>query len=81
MKGKHVIFCDRRERRDFIYIEDSPRPLLLALKYETPGVAYNVGTVISIDFRTRFFIMKEEVNYKGLPDYQPKPLKSYHTFT
>ncbi|MEM0134356.1 MAG: hypothetical protein QXU18_03905 [Thermoplasmatales archaeon] len=25
--------------------------------------------------------MKEEVNYRGFPDYQPKPLKSYQTFT
>ena len=79
--NKPVIFGDGTQRRDFIYVEDTARASVLALKNGTPGGAYNVGTGKSTDFNTIFSIVKEEMGYQGEAEYVPNPLKSYQMFT
>ena len=59
---KPIIFGDGTQRRDFIYIEDTARASVLAMKNGTPGEAYNVGTGKTTDFNTIFRIIKEEMN-------------------
>ena len=78
---KPIIFGDGTQRRDFIYIEDTARASVLAMKNGTPGEAYNVGTGKTTDFNTIFRIIKEEMNYQGEAEYVPNPLKSYQQFT
>ena len=78
---KPVIFGDGTQRRDFIYVEDTARASVLAIKNGTPGRAYNVGTGKTTDFNSIFHIVKEEMNYQGEAEYVPNPLKSYQLFT
>ena len=78
---KPVIFDDGTQRRDFIYVEDTARASVLAMKNGTPGETYNVGTGKSPDFNTIFHIVKEEMCYQGEAEHVPNPLKSYQMFT
>ncbi len=78
---KPVIFADGKQKRDFIYVDDTSRASLLAMKNGTPGETYNVGTGKTTDFNTIFHIVKEEMNYQGEAEYVPNPLKSYQMFT
>jgi UDP-glucose 4-epimerase len=78
---KPVIFGDGTQRRDFIYVDDTARASVLALKNGTPGGAYNVGTGKSTDFNTIFRIVKEEMGYQEDAEHVPNPLKSYQMFT
>ena len=78
---KPVIFGDGTQRRDFIYVDDTARASLLAMKNGTPGGAYNVGTGKTTDFNTIFHIVKEEMGYQGEAERVPNPLKSYQMFT
>ena len=78
---KPTIFGDGTQSRDFIYVEDSARASVLAMKNGTPGEAYNVGTGKSTDFNTVVQIVKEEMGYQGQAEYVPNPLKSYQMFT
>ncbi len=78
---KPIIFGDGTQRRDFIYVEDTARASVLAMKNGTPGGAYNVGTGKSTDFNTIFNIVREEMGYQGEADHVPNPLKSYQMFT
>ena len=41
---KPVIFGDGTQGRDFIYVEDTARASLLAMKNRIPGESYNVRT-------------------------------------
>ena len=76
-----VIFGDGTQSRDFIYVEDSARASVLAMKNGIPGEAYNIGTGKTTDFNTVFGIVKEEMGYQGEAEHVPNPLKSYQTFT
>ena len=78
---KPIIFGDGTQMRDFIYVEDTARVSVLAMKKGTPGESYNVGTGKSTDFNTIFQMVKEEMCYQGEATYIPNPLKSYQTFT
>ena len=78
---KPVIFGDGTQRRDFIYVEDTARASVLAMKNGIPGEAYNVGTGKSTDFNSIYHILKEEMGYQGSAEYVPNPLKSYQMFT
>ena len=78
---KPVIIADGKPKRDFIYVDDTSRASLLAMKNGTPGETYNVGTGKTTDFNTIFHIVKEEMNYQGEAEYVPNPLKSYQMFT
>ena len=80
-RKKPIIFGDGTQRRDFVYVEDTARASVLAMKNGTPGEAYNVGTGKSTDFNTIFHIVKEEMGYQGEAEYVPNPLKSYQMFT
>jgi UDP-glucose 4-epimerase len=76
-----TIFGDGKQSRDFIYVEDTARASVLAVRNGTPGSAYNVGTGITTDFNTIFQIVKEEMCYQGTAEYVPKLLSSYQMFT
>ena len=76
-----VIFGDGKQKRDFIYVDDTAKASLLAMKNGTPREAYNVGTGKSTDFNTLFHILKEEMGYQGSAEYVPNQLKSYQIFT
>ena len=78
---KPIIFGDGRQSRDFIYVDDTARASVLAMKNGTPGEAYNVGTGRTTDFNTIFQIVKEEMGYQDAAEYAPNPLKSYQMFT
>ena len=78
---KPVIFGDGNQSRDFVFVEDSARASVLAMKNGTPGECYNVGTGKSTNFNTIFRIVKEEMGYQGEAQYIPNPLKSYQMFT
>ena len=80
-RKKPIIFGDGTQRRDFVYVDDTARASVLAMKNGTPGEAYNVGTGKSTDFNTIFHMVKEEIGYQGEAEYVPNPLKSYQTFT
>lgn len=41
-RKKPVIFGDRTHRRGFMYVEDTVRSFVLAMKNGTPGEAYKV---------------------------------------
>ena len=76
-----TIFGDGKQSRDFIYVEDSARASVLAMKNGTPGEVYNVGTGRTTDFNTIFQIVKEETGYQGEAEYVSNPLNSYQMFT
>ena len=76
-----TIYGDGKQSRDFIYVEDSAKASVLAMKNGASGESYNVGTSKSTDFNTIFQIIKEEMGYKGDKQYIPNPLKSYQLFT
>ena len=76
-----TIFGDGKQSRDFIYVEDTARASVLAMKNGTPGAAYNVGTGRTTDFNTIFQIVKEEMGYQSAAEYVPNPLNSYQMFT
>jgi UDP-glucose 4-epimerase len=81
-KGEQpVIYGDGRQSRDFIYVRDTARASVLAMKKGKPGEVYNVGTGRSTDFNTIFDIVKEEMKYEKDAKYIPNPLKSYQMFT
>ena len=76
-----VIYGDGRQKRDFIYVEDTANASVLAMENGVSGEAYNVGTGTSTEFNQIFLIIKEEMGYDGEPQYIPNPLKSYQMFT
>ena len=76
-----VIFGDGSQKRDFVYVEDTARASIMAIKNGVPGETYNVGTGVFTEFNRIFQIIKEEMNYDGSPEYIPNPLKSYQMFT
>jgi UDP-glucose 4-epimerase len=76
-----VIYGDGRQSRDFIYVKDTARASVLAMKSGKSGEVYNVGTGHSTDFNAIFNVVKEETNYKGEAKYISNPLKSYQQFT
>ena len=76
-----IIFGDGTQSRDFIYVEDTARASVLAMKNGASGEAYNIGTGKTTDFNTIFQIVKEEMGYQDAAEYAPNPLKSYQMFT
>lgn len=81
-KGEQpVIYGDGRQSRDFIYVRDTARASILAMKKGKPGEVYNVGTGRSTNFNTIFSIIKEEMKYEKEAEYISNPLKSYQIFT
>jgi UDP-glucose 4-epimerase len=81
-KGEQpIIYGDGRQSRDFIYVRDTARASVTAMKKGKQGEVYNVGTGRSTDFNTIFGIVKEEMKYENEAKYIPNPLKSYQMFT
>ena len=78
---KPTIFGDGKQSRDFVFVEDSARASVLAMKNGIPGESYNVGTGKSTDFNAAFQIVKDQMAYEGKAEYRPIPLKSYQMFT
>ena len=75
------IYGDGGQSRDFIYVKDTAKASVLAMKKGKPGEVYNIGTGITTDFNTIFQIVKKEMGYDGFPLYEPIPFKSYQMFT
>jgi UDP-glucose 4-epimerase len=75
------IYGHGKQSRDFIYVKDTARASILAMKDGKAGEVYNVGTGQSTDFNTIFEVIKEEMNYNGEAKYVPNPLNSYQYFT
>jgi UDP-glucose 4-epimerase len=81
-KGEQpVIYGNGKQSRDFIYVRDTARASILAMKKGKQGEVYNVGTGRSTDFNTILGIVKEEMKYEKEAKYIPNPLKSYQMFT
>ncbi len=76
-----MIYGNGKQSRDFIYVCDTARASVLAMKKEKQGEVYNVGTGRSTDFNTIFGIVKEEMKYEKDAKYVPNPLKNYQLFT
>ena len=71
-KGEQpMIYGDGKQRRDFIYVRDTSRASILAMKKGKPGEVYNVCTGISTDFNTVFQIVREKMKYNGEPSTSP----------
>jgi len=77
MGKRPMIFGDGSQRRGFVYVEDTARASIMAMKKGVSGEAYNIGTGVSTEFNTIFQIIKEELNYDGIPEYIPNSLRSY----
>jgi UDP-glucose 4-epimerase len=71
---------DGRQSRDFIYVRETARASVLAMKKGKPGEVYNGGTGRSTDFNTIFGIIKEEMKYEKEAKHILNPLKSYQIF-
>lgn len=76
-----MIYGAGRQSKDFIYVSDTARASLLAMKKWKPGDVYNVAPCKSTDFNAMFDTVKEEMKYGGVAKYTPNPLKSYQMFT
>lgn len=76
-----VIYGDGRQSRDFIYVKDTARASVLAMKKGKTGEVYNIGTGHSTDFNTIFNIIKFETKFNRDAKYIRNPLKSYQYFT
>ncbi|WMT44443.1 MAG: NAD-dependent epimerase/dehydratase family protein [Cuniculiplasma divulgatum] len=76
-----VIYGDGKQRRDFIYVEDTARASVLAMLHGSPGESYNVGTGVSTTFNEIFNTVREEMHSQAQADHVPNPLKNYQYFT
>ena len=72
-----VIYGNGNQQRDFVYIEDNARALVLAMEKGKAGEAYNIGTGISTDFNSIFKILKEEMHSDIEAIYVKNPFTSY----
>lgn len=79
--NRPVIYGNGTQSRDFIYVKDTARASILAMKSGKPGESYNVGTGRSIDFNNAFKIISEELGFTGNPIYIQNPLRSYQQYT
>lgn len=76
-----VIYGDGKQSRDFIYVKDTAKASILAMKRGKSGEVYNVGTGNSTNFNEIINIIKTEMKYEGEVKYVKNPLKSYQKFT
>ncbi len=75
------IYGDGRQSRDFVYVGDTARASIMAMKKGKPGEIYNVGTGITTDFNEIFNVVKKASGFKGEEQHVPNLLKSYQNFT
>jgi UDP-glucose 4-epimerase len=65
------IFGTGEQERDFVYVSDVVEANILAMD-ASPGSVYNIGTGVGTSVNTIFNLLKEELNYRWKPDYQPE---------
>lgn len=77
MEGRApVIYGDGEQTRDFIYVKDVVRALILAMNADYHGVL-NVGTAESYSFNEVFEILKKKMNLDIEPVHVDNPIKNY----
>ena len=57
-----VIFGNGEQSRDFIYVEDTSRASVLAMKRGIPGESYNIGTGTTTNFNDIYRMVAEEMH-------------------
>lgn len=83
LKGEKTpfIYGDGTQRRDFVFVEDIARANCMALEKGKSGEAYNVGTGKSLTFNEIYAIVRDEMEAKAEPRYEPIPYESYQLYT
>ena len=64
------IYGTGEQERDFVYVSDVVDANLLAMKGH-PGGVYNVGTGVGTSVNRLFQLLKEKLNYRWRPNYEP----------
>jgi len=81
MDGKApVIYGDGRQTRDFVYVKDVVRALMLAMRSDYVGVL-NVGTGKSYSFNEVVEILAEKMKLDVAPVHVDNPIKNYVAHT
>lgn len=65
-----TIYGTGEQERDFVYVSDVVDANLLAMKGQ-PGGVYNVGTGVGTSVNRLFQLLKEKLNYRWKPRYEP----------
>lgn len=65
-----TIYGTGEQERDFVYVSDVVDANLLAMKGQ-PGSVYNVGTGVGTSVNRLFQLLKETLNYRWKPRYEP----------
>jgi UDP-glucose 4-epimerase len=68
--GKPVIYKDGTQTRDFVYIEDSVKAVILISKLNQSGIVVNIGTGIETPINKLVTDIVTLMNYEGEIDYQ-----------
>ena len=81
MQGRApVIYGDGRQTRDFVYVKDVVRALMLAMSSDYVGVL-NVGTGTSYSFNQVVEILAEKMSLDVEPVHVDNPIKNYVAHT
>ena len=81
MEGRApVIYGDGRQTRDFVYVKDVVRALMLAMSSDYVGVL-NVGTGTSYSFNQVVEILAEKMSLDVEPVHVDNPIKNYVAHT
>jgi UDP-glucose 4-epimerase len=72
-----VIFGDGTQTRDFIYINDVVKALILLMEKEFGCEIFNVGTGIAHNFNEVVEILNQKLGKNIKPVYKPNPIKNY----
>jgi UDP-glucose 4-epimerase len=72
-----VIFGDGNQTRDFIYVGDIVKALMLAMKKDFEYEIFNVGTGVAYSFNQIIDSLNELIGKNIKPIYKPNPIKNY----
>lgn len=75
-----VIYGDGEQTRDFVYVKDVVRALMLAMNSDYHGVL-NVGTGKSYSFNEVVEILAEKMNMEVEPEHVENPIENYVRYT
>ncbi|MBU4077014.1 MAG: NAD-dependent epimerase/dehydratase family protein [Euryarchaeota archaeon] len=77
-KGKSpIIYGDGTQSRDFVFVKDVVRALILIMNLEIEHEIYNVGTGISYSFNDIIQVLNDKLNTNIKPTYIEMPIKNY----
>jgi UDP-glucose 4-epimerase len=72
-----VIFGDGNQTRDFIYVGDIVKALMLAMEKDFEYEIFNVGTGVVYSFNQIIDSLNELIGKNIKPIYKPNPIKNY----